>query len=64
MLSDISSKHMISREVVLCAEIEKLVFLGVQDDLSGYHVFARNIDEHNKNADKYRRALNKNKIYK
>lgn len=51
-------------DAVLNAEKHKFFYFCAKDDLSGYHVFARNIDEHNKNADKYRRALNKNKIYK
>lgn len=51
-------------DAVLNAEKHKYFYFCAKDDLSGYHVFAKNIEEHNKNADKYRRALNKNKIYK
>lgn len=51
-------------DAVLNAEKHNYFYFCAKDDLSGYHVFARNITEHNKNADKYRRALNKNKIYK
>ena len=51
-------------DAVLNAEQHKYFYFCAKDDLSGYHVFARNIEEHNRNADKYRRALNKNKIYK
>lgn len=51
-------------DAVLNAEKHNYFYFCAKDDLSGYHVFARNITEHNKNAEKYRRALNKNKIYK
>ncbi len=39
-------------------------YLCAKDDLSGYHVFAKNIREHNRNADKYQRALDKMRIWK
>ena len=51
-------------DAVLNAERHKYFYFCAKDDLSGYHVFARNINEHNRNAEKYRRALNKHKIYK
>ena len=51
-------------DAVLNAEKHNYFYFCAKDDLSGYHVFAKNITEHNKNAEKYRRALNKNKIYK
>ena len=51
-------------DAVLNAEKHNYFYFCAKDDLSGYHVFAKNITEHNKNADRYRRALNKNKIYK
>lgn len=51
-------------DAVLNAERHNYFYFCAKDDLSGYHVFARNITEHNRNADKYRRALNKNKIYR
>lgn len=53
-----------SIDAVLNAEKHKYFYFCAKDDLSGYHVFARNINEHNANAEKYRRALNKKKIYK
>lgn len=53
-----------SIDAVLNAEKHKYIYFCAKDDLSGYHVFARNINEHNANAEKYRRALNKKKIYK
>lgn len=49
---------------VLNAENHKYFYFCAKDDLSGYHVFARNLSEHNNNANKYRKALNKMKIYK
>lgn len=51
-------------DAVLNAEKHKYFYFCAKDDLSGYHVFARNMSEHNANAEKYRRALNKKKIYK
>lgn len=51
-------------DAVLNAEKHKYFYFCAKDDLSGYHVFARNISEHNANAEKYRKALNKKKIYK
>lgn len=51
-------------DAVLNAVRHKYFYFCAKDDLSGYHVFAKNITEHNRNAEKYRRALNKNKIYR
>lgn len=51
-------------DAVLNAEKHNYFYFCAKDDLSGYHVFAKNITEHNKNAERYRKALNKNKIYK
>ena len=51
-------------DAVLNAEKHNYYYFCAKDDLSGYHVFAKNITEHNHNAEKYRKALNKNKIYK
>ena len=51
-------------DAVLNAEKHKYFYFCAKDDMSGYHVFARNIKEHNINAEKYRRALNKKKIWK
>ena len=51
-------------DAVLNAEKHNYFYFCAKDDLSGYHVFAKNITEHNRNAEKYRKALNKNKIYK
>ncbi len=51
-------------DAVLNAEKHNYYYFCAKDDLSGYHVFASNITDHNRNAEKYRKALNKNKIYK
>ena len=51
-------------DAVLNAEKHKYFYFCAKDDLSGFHVFARNMREHNINAEKYRRALNKKRIYK
>ena len=51
-------------DAVLNAEKHKYFYFCAKDDLSGYHVFAKTINEHNRNAEKYRRALNKNNIYR
>lgn len=51
-------------DAVLNAEKHNYYYFCAKDDLSGYHVFAKNITEHNRNAEKYRRALNKQKIYR
>lgn len=51
-------------DAVLNAEKHNYYYFCAKDDLSGYHVFAKNITEHNRNAEKYRRALNRNKIYR
>ena len=51
-------------DAVLNAEKHNYFYFCAKDDLSGYHVFAKTINEHNRNAEKYRRALNKQKIYR
>ena len=51
-------------DAVLNAEQHKYFYFCAKDDMSGYHVFARNMKEHNINAEKYRKALNKKKIWK
>jgi len=49
---------------VLNCENHKYIYFCASPDFSGYHVFARSLREHNKNAEKYQRALNKQKIFK
>ncbi len=40
------------------------LYFCAKDDLSGYHLFARTLEQHNRNAQAYQKALNKLKIYK
>ena len=51
-------------DAVLNAEKHKYFYFCANSDMSGYHVFARNMKEHNMNAEKYRKALNKKKIWR
>jgi UPF0755 protein len=46
-----------SIDAVLNTEDHEYLFFCARDDLSGYHVFARSISQHNRNARKYRRAI-------
>lgn len=40
------------------------LYMCAKEDFSGYHNFARTLKQHNQNAAKFRKALNKNKIYR
>ncbi len=40
------------------------LYFCAKDDLSGYHLFARTLEQHNRNAQAYQKALNQLKIYK
>ena len=51
-------------DAVLNYEKHKYIFFCAKDDFSGYHTFAITLSEHNKNARKFQRALNKRKIYR
>jgi len=53
-----------SIESVLYAEKHKYLYFCARADFSGYHSFATNLKEHNKNARDFQRALNKRRIYK
>ena len=61
---DVANRWIERFDAVLNAEQHKYFYFCAKDDLSGYHVFARNMSEHNRNAEKYRKALNKMKIWK
>jgi UPF0755 protein len=39
------------------------LFFCAKDDFSGYHVFAKTLQQHNQNANVYRNALNRRKIF-
>jgi UPF0755 protein len=51
-------------EAVLKAENHRFLYFCAKDDFSGYHAFARNLEDHNINARKFQRALNQQRIYK
>ena len=44
---------------VLDAEKHKFYYFCAKDDFSGYHVFAKTLTEHNRNAQRYQRALSR-----
>ena len=48
-----------SIDAVLNYEQHDYLYFCAKDDLSGYHVFARTLPEHNRNAKKYQKALKK-----
>jgi len=49
---------------VLNFEKHSYIFFCAKDDFSGYHAFARNLSQHNRNARAYQSALNKARIYR
>lgn len=51
-----------SVEAVLHAANHSYYYFCAKEDLSGYHNFAANLDEHNRNARRYQKALDKMKI--
>jgi UPF0755 protein len=53
-----------SIDAVLNLEKHKYLYFCAKADFSGYHAFAKTLQEHNQNAAKYRKALNKNRIYR
>ena len=53
-----------SIDAVLNYEKHNYIFMCAKEDFSGYHNFAATQAQHNRNAAKYRAALDKNKIYK
>ena len=50
-------------EAVLHAKDHDFMYFCAKDDFSGYHVFAKTLREHERNANNYRKALNKNGIF-
>lgn len=50
-----------SVDAVLNAEDHEYLFFCAKDDLSGYHVFAKSITQHNRNARRYRKAIENRK---
>lgn len=53
-----------SIDAVLNADNNKYLYMCAKEDFSGYHNFARTLSQHNANAERYRNALNQNKIYR
>ncbi len=53
-----------SIDAVLNAETNDYMYFCAKDDFSGYHNFAKTLYEHNLNAAKYQRALNRMNILK
>ncbi len=51
-------------EAVLNAEKHEYIFMCAKEDFSGYHAFARTNREHERNARRYRRALDAQGVYK
>jgi len=52
-----------SMDAVLNYKVHNFLYFCARSDFSGYHVFARTLNEHANNARKYQNALNKRKIY-
>lgn len=53
-----------SIDAVLYADTNDYIYMCAKADFSGYHAFASNLNEHNRNAAAFRRALNERKIFK
>ena len=53
-----------SIDAVLNADKNNYIFMCAKADFSGYHAFATNLNEHNRNARAFQQALNERKIYK
>ena len=53
-----------SIDAVLNHEQHDYMFFCAREDFSGYHNFARSLEQHNLNAWKYQQALNRKNIYK
>ncbi|TDQ12149.1 endolytic transglycosylase MltG [Pedobacter metabolipauper] len=51
-------------DAVLNKQDNNYIYMCAKEDFSGYHNFAVTVQEHEKNAKKYRDALNKRNIYK
>jgi len=53
-----------SIDAVLNYEKHQYLYFCAKSDFSGYHVFAKTLTEHNRNALEYQKALNKERIYR
>ncbi|MEJ5316288.1 MAG: endolytic transglycosylase MltG [Tenuifilum sp.] len=54
----------IAIDAVLNAQKHSYLYFCASPDFSGRHIFAQTLAEHNRNAAEYRRALNKERIYR
>lgn len=52
-----------SIDAVLKNDKNNYLYFCAKDDFSGHHAFASTLEQHNQNAEKYQRALNRNRIY-
>jgi len=50
-------------DAVLNYEKHNYIYMCARADLSGYHAFARTLEQHNRNAREYHRMLNQKRIY-
>jgi UPF0755 protein len=51
-------------DAVLNRQQNEYLFMCAKEDFSGYHNFARTLEQHNINAQRYQKALNKAKLYR
>ncbi len=51
-------------DAVLNFSTHEYYYFCAKEDFSGYHNFAKNLDEHLRNARKYQRALNQRKVFR
>jgi UPF0755 protein len=51
-------------DAVLNRQKNEYLYMCAKEDFSGYHNFARTLEQHNLNAQRYQRALNKAKMYR
>ncbi|SMD37123.1 UPF0755 protein [Reichenbachiella faecimaris] len=60
----INMPHINSLDAVLNYDKHKYLYMCAKEDFSGRHNFATNLIDHNRNAEKFQRAMNKAGIYK
>lgn len=51
-------------DAVLRYEHHNYLYFCARDDFSGYHLFAATLAQHNQNAEQYRRALNRERVFR
>lgn len=60
----INFPSIISINAVLNADEHNYLYMCAKEDFSGYHNFSSSLNEHNRNARKYQKALNKARLYR